>query len=119
MPATPGALLITHQGDVIDIDLPTTSGQRLPVMRSVLRCEYVDRRALTSRLDIWFDEAYLFNYEDEVNEGATLLARRYLPNILPLHGPVLVTGGADEDGNTVPLNRDKLIALLTAMADAI
>ncbi|MGW3308193.1 DUF3846 domain-containing protein [Streptomyces sp. NPDC001073] len=118
MPATPGALLITPQGDIVQIDLPATSSDRRAVMRAVIRCEYLAVLALTSRLDMWHDEAHRLNYEDEINEGATLLARRYLPTAC-LHGPVVVTGGADEDGNTVPLDRDKLVALLTSMADSI
>lgn len=117
MPGTPGAILITPGGDLIEIDLPNTTGERLAIMRSVIRCERVDVVALTTRIDMWFDDEYLYNYEDDINYAATILARRYIPNAAPYHGPVLVTGGADENGDTVPLDRDKLLALLTAIAD--
>ena len=117
MTSTPGALLITPDGDLLDINLPTTSSERLTVMYSVIRCTTVDVVALTSRMDMWIDDEGIYNHP--VNPLATLLARRFGFTWQPYHGPVLITGGADADGDTVPLDRDKLLALLTALNDTV
>lgn len=117
MPATPGAILLTPDGDLVEIQLPAAGRDRLTVMRAVIRCQLVDVVALTDRIDMWIDEEGLYNHP--VNPAATMLARRFGFTWQPYHGPVLITGGADEQGDTLPLNRDKLRALLTALDDTV
>ncbi|MCT2591136.1 DUF3846 domain-containing protein [Streptomyces sp. N2-109] len=117
MPATPDALLLASDGGLQVIDLPASSDDHLIVMRAVLRCQRVDLVALTSHLDMWVDDEFLYNYPDEINPFATLLARRYGFTHQPYHGPVLLTGGADQDGETLPLTLDRARALLAALHD--
>lgn len=117
MTATPGALLVTPDAQILEINLPANTKDRLTVMRAVIRCDRVDVVPLTDRMDMWIDDEGLYNHGK--NPLATLLARRYGFTWQPYHGPVLITGGADENGDTVPLSRDKLIALLTALDDAV
>ncbi|MFE1230285.1 DUF3846 domain-containing protein [Streptomyces sp. NPDC058745] len=109
------ALLITPEANVVPVDLPSTSRERLTAMYSVLRCSYVDVVRLTTQLDMWLDDEGLYNHP--VNEAATMLAARFGWTHQAYHGPVLLTGGADEEGNTLPLDTDKARALLTALAD--
>ncbi|MFB9558683.1 DUF3846 domain-containing protein [Streptomyces roseoviridis] len=109
------ALLITTDGDLVPVNLPGTSRDRLTAMYSVLRCNYVDVVRLTTQLDMWIDDEGLYNHP--VNPVATLLAQRYGWTYQPYHGPVLLTGGADDNGETIPLNVDKTKALLTSLAD--
>ncbi|MCZ4098090.1 DUF3846 domain-containing protein [Streptomyces sp. H39-C1] len=112
MNRTPGALLITPEADIIPIDLPG-SDDRLVVMRAVIRCERVDVVALTNRLDMWLDDEGVYNHP--VNKVATLLAMRFGFAWQEYHGPVLLTGGADSEGETVPLSKDGLLGLLTSL----
>ncbi|MFI0743431.1 DUF3846 domain-containing protein [Streptomyces sp. NPDC021100] len=110
MTHTPDALLVTPQADFVPINLPGDTESRLVVLRSVLRCDYVDVVALTSQLDMWLDDEGLYNHP--VNRIATALAARFGFVYQDYHGPVLLTGGADSEGDTLPLTRDKLLALL-------
>ena len=117
MTAHANAILITAEADIIPIQLPTDPADRQAVMRAVIRCNLYDLVALTTRLDMWIDEEGL--YRHPVNELATLLAARHGFNFQPYHGPVLLTGGADEDGETLPLNIDMIRALLTSVHDIV
>ncbi|MEV5204374.1 DUF3846 domain-containing protein [Streptomyces sp. NPDC053720] len=112
---TPAALLLTPEADIVPIDLPAVSSARLTVMRSVIRCERVDVVALTSQMDMWIDDEGLYNHP--VNLPATLLARRFGFTFQDYYGPALLTGGADKEGETVPLSKEKTVALLTTLRD--
>lgn len=109
------AILITPEHSIVPIELPDTTDERGVVYRAVLRCRYFDVVALTSRLDMWIDDEGLYNHP--VNPIATALARRHGFIWQPYHGPVLLTAGADADGNTLPLNEDQARALLTSVLD--
>lgn len=111
------AILITPNSDIVPINLPADPAERQAVMRSVIRCNLYDVVALTTRLDMWIDDEGI--YRHPVNELATALARRHGFNFQPYHGPVLLTGGADEDGETLPLNEDMVRALLISVLDIV
>lgn len=115
MTRTPDALLITAEADIVPVNLPADTGARLAVMRSVIRCETVDVVGLTSRLDMWLDDEGLYNHP--VNKIATALAVRFGFTWQDYHGPVLLTGGADAEGETLPLSKDKVLALLASLGD--
>ncbi|MEU8708730.1 DUF3846 domain-containing protein [Streptomyces sp. NPDC048565] len=115
MTHTPSALLITPECDIVPVDLPSDSDARLTVMRSVIRCERVDVVGLTSQLDMWLDDEGFYNHP--VNKVATALAVRFGFRWQDYHGPVLLTGGADADGETLPLTKDKVLALLASLGD--
>ncbi|HBF82633.1 MAG TPA: hypothetical protein DD420_22685 [Streptomyces sp.] len=115
MTSAPDALLVTPEMDLVPIDLPADSSTRLAVMRAVIRCERVDVVALTTRMDMWIDDEGL--YRHPVNKLATLLARRFGFTFQDYYGPVLLTGGADAEGNTLPLTKDKLLGVLTSLEE--
>ncbi|MEV6654779.1 DUF3846 domain-containing protein [Streptomyces sp. NPDC051219] len=117
MTRTPDALLITPEADIVPVNLPADSESRLTVMYSVIRCERVDVVGLTSQLDMWLDDEGLYNHP--VNKLATVLAVRFGFTYQDYHGPVLLTGGADAEGDTVPLSKDKLLALLTSLEEEL
>ncbi|MFI0742815.1 DUF3846 domain-containing protein [Streptomyces sp. NPDC021100] len=110
MTRTPDALLITPQADIVPIGLPGGSDARLTALRSVLRCDAVDVVALTSALNMWLDDEGFYSHP--VNRIATALAARFGFVHQDYHGPVLLTGGADAEGDALPLSEDKLLALL-------
>ncbi|ASY36975.1 MULTISPECIES: DUF3846 domain-containing protein [unclassified Streptomyces] len=111
------AVLITCSGAIAEIDLPETSEARATVYRSVLRCDAYDVVALTSRLDMWLDDERL--YRHPVNPLATLFAMRHGFVHQPYHGPVLLTGGANEDGDTLPLTGEQVVAHLRALEEQV
>jgi hypothetical protein len=114
---TPDALLITPNGDVVEIDLPADTRSRLTVMYSILRCSAVDCVRPTSAIDMWIDDEGLYNHEDEPNIYATAFLAQFGQVAQMIMGPVLLTGGADEEGDTLPLTRDQLLAVFTKLAD--
>ncbi|GGT54661.1 hypothetical protein GCM10010271_68160 [Streptomyces kurssanovii] len=63
------------------------------------------------------DDEGLYNHP--VNKLATVLAVRFGFTYQDYHGPVLLTGGADAEGDTVPLSKDKLLALLTSLEEEL
>ena len=109
------AVLLTPEADIVPITLPTDTKDRLTVMHSVIRCRHVDVVALTTRLDMWLDDEGLYNHP--VNPVATYLAKRHGFTWQQYHGPVLLTGGADGEGETLPLTVDQVRALLTSLPD--
>lgn len=113
----PTAILITPEADIVPISLPEDPAERQAVMRAVIRCDMYDVVALTSRLDMWIDDEGI--YRHPVNKLATYLAVRHGFTWQPYHGPVLLTGGADRDGETLPLTPDMVRALLTSVGDIV
>ncbi|MFD9047754.1 DUF3846 domain-containing protein [Streptomyces zaomyceticus] len=109
------ALLITPKGEITLVELPADTGERLTAMYSLMRCDSVDVVALTNRLDMWLDDEGLFR--QPVNRLATLVARRFGWTYQSYHGAVLLTGGANEEGETLPLSEDKTRALLASLTD--
>ncbi|MFE1613002.1 DUF3846 domain-containing protein [Streptomyces sp. DT197] len=110
---TPNAILLTSDGHIVPINLPEAAQDRQTVMRSVIRCSTYDCVALTSNLDMWLDDEGL--YRHPVNPLATTLARRFGFDWQDYHGPVLITGGADQEGTTLPLHEDRFATLLTSL----
>lgn len=115
MTATPHALLLTTDAEVVEINLGADGRARLAAMYALLRCTSVDVVALTSQWDMWIDDEGLYNHP--VNPAASALARRFGFVHQPYHGPVLITGGADDEGDTLPLTRDSLRGLLATLGD--
>lgn len=117
MPHAPSALLITTAGEVVEIDLPGDERSNLVVMYAVLRCREVDCVRATTGLDMWIDGEYLYNYPDDPNVPATAFLNQFGPVAQMIHGPVLITGGAGSEGETLPLTREKLLVVLTKLDD--
>ena len=120
MPKIPTALLLTCDAQLVEIDLPfghdcKSGAERRAVMRAALRCDRFDVVALTRQWDMWIDDEGLYNHP--VNPAATALARRFGFTHQRYHGPVLLTGGPDAEGNTLPLLRHQVIGLLLTLAD--
>ncbi|MFG2623139.1 DUF3846 domain-containing protein [Streptomyces sp. NPDC048507] len=70
---------------------------------------------MTDQVDMWLDDNGLNT--QPVNPVATLLAGRFGRTYQDYHGAVLLTGRADDEGETLPLNRDKMLAILVTLAD--
>ncbi|MEU9291298.1 DUF3846 domain-containing protein [Streptomyces sp. NPDC048275] len=120
MTKPPSALLLTCGAQLVEIDLPfghdsESSAERRAVLRAALRCDRFDVVSLTRQWDMWIDDEGMYNHP--VNPAATALARRFGFTHQHYHGPVLLTGGPDAEGNTLPLLRQQLIGLLLTLED--
>ncbi|EDY43957.1 DUF3846 domain-containing protein [Streptomyces sp. SPB074] len=111
------AVLITPEGRIAEVLLPRTSQERATVYRTLLRCETYGVLARTSRLDMWMDLDGLYSHP--VNPLATTLAQRFGRCWQPYRGRVLLTGGTDSVGETLPLSPEQVHAHLTGLFDLL
>ena len=79
----------------------------LQAIYTAIDCRYVELVQPTNTICLWVDEEGLLNHSDP-NLLATLVAAELgcFPQVL--RGDVVVTGGADGEGNTLPLNEQDL-----------
>lgn len=73
---------------------------------------YVDVVALAPDLDMWLNDEGLINGSG-INPVATALAREQGMTHQPYAGTVVLTGGCDQSGATLPLTPERLESLLT------
>lgn len=111
------ALLIAPTGDIVQINLPSGTRDQLTVMYSVLRCRNVACVGVSSSIHMWVDDEGLYSHTDEPNFPAVFFLSNFGQVVQPIYGPVLLTGGSDEEGDTLPLSRDKLAAILSKLED--
>ncbi len=98
------ALRIGVDGDVRQVALQSDGHMgHLHAMYREIDCRTVECIGLTEDLDLWVDEEGKLKSEWEVNLGATaLLRRRGIPDLVA--GNALLTGGADDEGNTLGIS---------------
>jgi len=111
MISAPAALLVTTDAAIVPLEYPANSDEHLTVLRAVMLCDRVDVVALTDQLDMWIDDEGL--YRQPINPAATVLAQLFGFTHQPYHGPVVLTGGADGNGDTIALTPEKLKALIS------
>ncbi len=108
------ARVIKTDGTTEPLELPSGSnecGNRLAAMYQAIGCTAVDVvRVLDavpgrSGVDMWIDDEGLYKDEPEPNKVATLLANGLASGCVTswITGSVVVTGGADSEGDTLPL----------------
>ena len=109
------AVRITVTGDFEGISLDRT--QPLQSLYTTIDCRYVEVVQPTETICIWVDEERLLNRSDP-NFLATLLAAELGSFGQVLRGTVVVTGGSDRAGDTLPLS-DQDLRLLEDIVDRI
>ncbi len=109
------AVRITVTGDFEGISLDRT--QLLQSLYTTIDCRYVEVVQPTETICIWVDEEGLLNRSDP-NFLATLLAAELGSFGQVLRGTVVVTGGSDGAGDTLPLS-DQDLRLLEDIVDRI
>lgn len=90
-------LKIDNDGTVSDFVVE--NGKLLDGLYSAIGCNLVDVVRVTDRIDFWLDDEGL--YTQEPNPYARALGQ-YLSQSawIPIHGPVVLLGGTDDEGET-------------------
>lgn len=113
------ALRVTTEGTWEDIDMkPGLQGYY-----EAIGCKTMDLVRLDCDLDLWCDDEGLLNGSEE-NILATALRQIFhrVSYELPLTGNVVLTGGCDSEGETMPLTqqtRDRAVAVLEQVKKAL
>ncbi|MFI1532658.1 DUF3846 domain-containing protein [Streptomyces griseus] len=103
------ALALYADGTFQMIDWPTT--RTLQTLYTEIGCQNVTAVDMSDDLTMWLDDEGLINGAP-VNVGATALYAAHQEPHQHYHGTVVITGGTDRHGNTLPLTLDQLSTLL-------
>lgn len=101
---------VSAQGEAREVLWDVTEAGTLPLLQRAVG-GLVDVVALCRDLDMWINDEGLCHGMD-LNHEATGIARLCGRVTQPYFGPVVFTGGPDEEGNTTPLQPDQAAALL-------
>ncbi|NKS56268.1 DUF3846 domain-containing protein [Rhodococcus hoagii] len=108
------ALRLTVDGELTAIDLEQTAGAGcLQALYREIECQGVDVVRLADNIDMWLDDEGL--YTADVNPIATAIAKAHGFVWQKYVGNVVFTGGADDEGDTLPLSpaaRERIEALV-------
>ncbi|MGH7922783.1 MAG: DUF3846 domain-containing protein [Candidatus Dormibacteraceae bacterium] len=98
------ALRLTPDGGLGRVELePGPDGSHLNAMYGEIGCDLVDCVGLRGDLDLWLDDEGKLNQDWVVNPGASALLQSCgIPDLVA--GTALLTGGADEEGNTLGIS---------------
>ncbi|WP_458682269.1 DUF3846 domain-containing protein [Prescottella equi] len=92
------------KGSVVELKVGP-DGSHLADLREAIDCRYVDVIRLDRRLDMWIDDEGLLVEDPKDNVIASLIAQLgFLRPIGPIKGTVVLTGGADDDGDIVSVD---------------
>ncbi|MEW2250425.1 DUF3846 domain-containing protein [Streptomyces sp. NPDC006975] len=106
VPAAPdaNALALHCDGTLTPVVLPGDATGNLHALRAAIGCDFVDVVTLADDLDMWLDDEGI--YRQPHNVYATALAQLHGRTWQPYHGTVVLTGGCDENGDTLPLSEE-------------
>ena len=78
---------------------------------------------ITEKLTMWVNEEFLFRGDFEPNLlGTSFYQALYGPSVGVIHGPIVFTGGVDDEGATLPLSdsvRDALEEKIVMMNEML
>ncbi|MCW8383979.1 DUF3846 domain-containing protein [Streptomyces justiciae] len=112
------ALVVKADGTFELIEWPTKSGTTLHTLYKAIECDRVDVVDLTTRLSMWVDDEGMCNGSD-LNQYASRLYGLHQPLYQPYFGTAVFTGGLDADGETLGLDQDQALNLLTRYLDIL
>ncbi|MDX2922344.1 DUF3846 domain-containing protein [Streptomyces sp. NE06-03C] len=105
------ALRIQTDGRFELIDWPQPGSGTLNTLLAAIGCRAVDAVTISADLTMWVDDEGIVTGLP-VNRGATALYAAHRPPHQAYHGTVVITGGANRDGDTLPLTTDQIATLL-------
>lgn len=103
--STFAAIRIDTDGVVADLDLvgAGADSRLLDHLYEQIGCSLVDVIELANTISVWIDDEALLTAQP-FNLLATALTKVTTGTFRPVYGVVVLTGGADRDGNTLPLS---------------
>jgi hypothetical protein len=107
------ALQIASNGNVTELDIAENS---LKVLQTAVD-GYIEAVDIFEDLTMWVNEEFLLRSEPDPNDIATAIFSMIGGNYA-IHGTVVLTGGTDEEGNTLGLSPDIAEELKIIIADA-
>lgn len=102
------ALLLSLDCTITDLELPDERGR--PWLRAAyeaIGCRLVDIVRLDYDLDMWVDDEGMLveNPDENINQLATRLCALFGPLRQCIYGNTILTGGADNEGETLGLSK--------------
>lgn len=101
---------LTPEGKITVTDFDALKGSSLEHLQSQVEGN-VDGVGIAGDVDMWLNDEGLINGSSE-NVHANYVAEAFGIDHQPWCGTVCFTGGADREGNTLPLEKDKAEALV-------
>ena len=95
------ALQIASNGDVTELDISENS---LKVLQTAVD-GYIEAVDIFEDLTMWVNEEFLLRSEPDPNAIASVIFSM-VGGSYAIHGTVVLTGGTDEEGNTLGLSPD-------------
>lgn len=107
------ALQIASNGEVVELDISENS---LKVLQTAVE-GYIEAVDIFEDLTMWVNEEFLLRSEPDPNPIATAIFGLVGGNYT-IQGRVVLTGGTDDEGNTLGLHPDIAEELKTFIAEA-
>lgn len=111
---TPEASTLTITEDGQTIVSPWPASGLLQHAYSQIGTDVVGALSLDD-LTMWYDDEGRLADQPQTNELATKLSGQYGPLVCTIVGRVLITGGVDRNGDTLPLDREQLHQLMAVL----
>lgn len=113
------AIQVKSSGKATELDITENS---LAVLQSGVE-GLIQPIDINENLTMWVNEEFLFRGDFEPNLlGTSFYQSVYGENSGIIQGPVVFTGGSDDEGNTLPLSdsvRDSLQSMITRMNELL
>ncbi|MFE1335889.1 DUF3846 domain-containing protein [Streptomyces microflavus] len=93
------------------IEWPRPGGGTLNTLLKAIGCRSVDAVGISDDLTMWLDDEGIVTGLP-VNMGATALYAAHKPPHQTYHGTVVITGGTDRHGDTLPLTTDQITEII-------
>ncbi|MEV7275291.1 DUF3846 domain-containing protein [Streptomyces bacillaris] len=103
------ALILRTNGEFEIIEWPTDG--HLEILYRAIVCDRVDAVRISPKLTMWIDDEGLIT-EAPINRSATILYALHKEPHQHYVGNVVITGGADHEGETLGLTKDEIAALV-------
>lgn len=106
------SVTVTPAGEIRVTEWPATPRGVLPHLYAEIQTDLVTTIPLPDDRTMWADDEGLYKPDPIVNELANKLLGCYGPLASYVVGIVVISGGVDDDGETLPLSADEANAVV-------
>lgn len=108
-----GAIAISTKG------IKSETGLTLEELQAGVGGGLVQLIQVSDTVTMWVNEEGLFRDDLELNDVATIFYHALSGQDIPIMGPIVFTGGGDDDGETLPLTDTQFIDFLDSMLERV